>query len=401
MIRKLKAKFIVINMGLVLTVLLVMFGLVYGITSRDLREESVRMLRSVAAEPMRMWRPGERDDRIQLPYFVLQFSPDGSLAAVGGHFDLTDQALLSELLAAARADGQEMGDLPAYGFRYCFGRSVWGECVVFADTSSERATLTNLVRTCLGIGVIALAAFFLISLFLARWAVRPVERAWEQQRQFVADASHELKTPLAVILTDAELLGSPTATEEQKARYAGDILTMSNRMRGLVGSLLDLTRVENGAVEKTMERLDLSALTEEALLPFEPLYFERELTLESEVTPGIRVNGSSPHLRQTLEILLDNGLKYADAPGTVTVRLGKQGRRCLLAVSTPGAALSKEELSDIFKRFYRADKARAMDDSYGLGLAIAREIVTEHRGRIWAESAGGRNTFFVELPTAG
>ena len=401
MIRKLKAKFIAINMGLVLTVLLVMFGLVYGITSRDLREESVRMLRSVAAEPMRMWRPGERDDRIQLPYFVLQFSPDGSLAAVGGHFDLTDQALLSELLAAARADGQEMGDLPAYGFRYCFGRSVWGECVVFADISSERATLANLVRTCLAIGVIALAAFFLISLFLARWAVRPVERAWEQQRQFVADASHELKTPLAVILTDAELLGSPTATEEQKARYAGDILTMSNRMRGLVGSLLDLTRVENGAVEKTMERLDLSALIEEALLPFEPLYFERELTLESEVTPGIRVNGSSPHLRQTLEILLDNGLKYADAPGTVTVRLGKQGRRCLLAVSTPGAALSKEELSDIFKRFYRADKARAMDDSYGLGLAIAREIVTEHRGRIWAESAGGRNTFFVELPTAG
>ena len=401
MIRKLKVKFIVINMGLVLTVLLVMFGLVYGITSRDLREESVRMLRSVAAEPMRMWRPGERDDRIQLPYFVLQFSPDGSLAAVGGHFDLTDQALLSELLAAARADGQEMGDLPAYGFRYCFGRSVWGECVVFADISSERATLANLVRTCLAIGVIALAAFFLISLFLARWAVRPVERAWEQQRQFVADASHELKTPLAVILTDAELLGSPTATEEQKARYAGDILTMSNRMRGLVGSLLDLTRVENGAVEKTMERLDLSALTEETLLPFEPLYFERELTLESEVTPGIRVNGSSPHLRQTLEILLDNGLKYADAPGTVTVRLGKQGRRCLLAVSTPGAALSKEELSDIFKRFYRADKARAMDDSYGLGLAIAREIVTEHRGRIWAESAEGRNTFFVELPTAG
>ena len=401
MIRKLKVKFIVINMGLVLTVLLVMFGLVYGITSRDLREESVRMLRSVAAEPMRMWRPGDRDDRIQLPYFVLQFSPDGSLAAVGGHFDLTDQALLSELLAAARADGQEMGDLPAYGFRYCFGRSVWGECVVFADISSERATLANLVRTCLAIGVIALAAFFLISLFLARWAVRPVERAWEQQRQFVADASHELKTPLAVILTDAELLGSPTATEEQKARYAGDILTMSNRMRGLVGSLLDLTRVENGAVEKTMERLDLSALIEEALLPFEPLYFERGLTLESEVTPGIRVNGSSPHLRQTLEILLDNGLKYADAPGTVTVRLGKQGRRCLLAVSTPGAALSKEELSDIFKRFYRADKARAMDDSYGLGLAIAREIVTEHRGRIWAESAEGRNTFFVELPTAG
>ena len=401
MIGKLKAKFIAINMGLVLTVLLVIFALVYGITSRDLRAESVTMLRSVAAEPMRMWRPGERNDRVQLPYFVLQFSPDGSLAAVGGHFDLTDKDMLSKLLEAARADGKETGDLPEYGFRYCFGRSAWGECVVFADTSSERATLNNLVRTCLAIGAVALAAFFLISLFLARWAVRPVAYAWEQQRQFVADASHELKTPLAVILTNAELLASPTATEEHKAQYAASILTMANRMRGLVGSLLDLTRVENGAVEKTMERLDLSALAEEAVLPFEPLYFERGLTLEAQIAPGIFVNGSPLHLRQTLEILLDNGLKYADTPGNVAVRLVKQGRRCVLTVSTPGQELTEQELSDIFKRFYRADKARAMDGSYGLGLAIAREIVTEHRGRIWAGSGEGRNTFYVELPTAG
>ena len=120
-----------------------------------------------------------------------------------------------------------------------------------------------------------------------------------------------------------------------------------------------------------------------------------------EIAPGIAVNGSSLHLRQTLEILLDNGLKYSQTPGTVTVRLGRQGRRCLLTVSTPGEELSKEELRDIFKRFYRADKVRAMNESYGLGLAIAREIVTEHRGRIWAESGEGRNTFFVELPTAG
>ncbi len=398
MIGRLKAKFIVINMALVLTVLLVMFGLVFGITSRDLERESVGMLRAVAAEPMRIFRPGERHDKVQLPYFVIQLTPNGDLAAVGGYFDLTDEKTLWELLEAARADGKETGELPEYGFRYCFGRSVWGDCVVFADMSSERATLSNLVRTCLVIGGVSLAAFLVISVFLARWAVRPVERAWEQQRQFVADASHELKTPLTVILTNAELLKAHAGDGENVSRCADSILTMANQMRGLVGSLLDLARVENGAVRRTMERVDLSALVEDAVLPFEPLFFERGLTLETEAEPGINVNGSAQHLRQTAEILLDNALKYSDTPGTVKVSLRKQGRHCVLGVASPGEEMSKRELSDIFKRFYRADRARAMNESYGLGLAIAREIVTEHRGRIWAESRDRVNTFLVELP---
>ncbi len=400
MIGRLRTKFVLINMGLVLTVLLVMFALVFGITRQDLEQESERMLKTVAAEPFRMLRPGEEFDEVQIPYFVIQLSPGGSLAAVGGYFDLTDEETLWELLDAARADGQEMGVLKEYGFRYCIGRSRWGECVVFADMSSEESTLSNLIRTCLVIGAVSLAAFFVISLFLARWAVRPVEKAWEQQKQFVADASHELKTPLTVILTNAELLRSPASSEADRGQYADSILTMARQMRGLVGSLLDLARVENGAVRTGAERVDLSVLTEDAALPFEPLFFERELTLDSAAEPGIFVSGSPQHLRQTVEILLDNALKYSAAPGTVRVRLSRQGRHCLLSVASPGEPLSKRELEDIFKRFYRADKARAMNESYGLGLAIAREIVAEHRGKIWAESAPGGNTFYVELPCA-
>ncbi len=397
MLKRLRLKFICIIMAIVMAALLIMFGLVYQITRNDLEAESVQMLRSVASEPFRLGRPGERPEEVRLPYFVLQVDRDGNLIPVGGYYDLSDADYLQALLDAARETGEEIGVLEEYGFRFCFGRGPRGESVVFADLSSERSTLDGLVRTCALIGVASFFAFLIVSVFLTRWAVRPVERAWEQQRQFVADASHELKTPLTVILTNAELLQSPDCDGERRARSADSILAMSRQMRGLVEELLELARVDNGAVRAAMTSVDLSRTVADALLPFEAPYFERGLELESELETGVTVHGSEAHLRQVAEILLDNALKYSDAPGRVLVTLKRERRRCRLSVSGPGAALSREDLTNIFKRFYRVDKARRMDHSYGLGLSIAQRVVQEHHGKIWAESGGGANTFIVEL----
>ena len=387
MLRRLRLKFICIIMAIVMAALLIMFGLVYQITRNDLEAESVQMLRSVASEPFRLGRPGERPEEVRLPYFVLQVDRDGKLIPVGGYYDLSDADYLQALLDAARETGKEIGVLEEYGFRFCFGRGPRGESVVFADLSSERSTLDGLVRTCALIGAASFFAFLIVSVFLTRWAVRPVERAWEQQRQFVADASHELKTPLTVILTNAELLQSPDCDRERRARSADSILAMSRQMRGLVEELLELARVDNGAIRAAMTSVDLRLLVSDALLPF-----------ENELETGVTVHGSEAHLRQVAEILLDNALKYSDAPGRVSVALRREGRRCRLSVSGPGAAISREDLTNIFKRFYRVDQVRRMDHSYGLGLSIAQRVVQEHHGRIWAESGGGVNTFLVELP---
>ena len=399
MLRRLRLKFICINMLMVLAVLLVMFGLVFQITRQDLETESVRMMRAVAAEPFRLGRPGERPEEVRLPYFVLRLGENGEIAPTGGFYDLSDDAFLQELLDAARATGAAIGVLSQYGFRFCFESGPWGDTIVFADMSSEQSTLNGLVRTCGIIGGVSLLAFLFISVFLARWAVRPVEKAWDQQRQFVADASHELKTPLTVILTNAELLQAPGYAGA--ARAAESILTVARQMRGLVESLLELARVDNGSAKTAMAWVDLSRLVSDAVLPFEPLFFEKDLPLDCQAESGIMVKGSEAHLRQMAEILLDNALKYADAPGQVTVRLERRGKRCLLSVADPGEAIRREDLKNIFKRFYRADRAGRTDHSYGLGLSIAERIVREHRGKIWAESAEGVNTFFVELPTMG
>ena len=172
-------------------------------------------------------------------------------------------------------------------------------------------------------------------------------------------------------------------------------------MRALVEGLLELARADGGGAEAPMQRVDWSALAEEALLPFEPLPFERGLTLTPCIQPGITVRGREGPLRQVLEILLDNAQKYAVPPSAVYLHLARSGRsRCRLMVENRAAPLPPEELENIFKRFYRVDKARSRDGSFGLGLPIARQIVSAHRGRIWAESHGERIRFYVELPLA-
>lgn len=440
MIRKLRVRFVSIMMLIVCTMLIIIFGLVVHMTHSRIREDGFRMMENAVYAPMGTLsdrNPKRKDENKQmnilLPFFRVLIDADGNIVDMdGGYYDLTQEgseAVLEELVSAATAGTEKIGDLHDYNLRYYrtsakkwFNKkapdgnpmpetalsdevtpsSAEGQIIVFADISSEIATMRNLYRTCVIIGLGSLASFLVISIFFARWAVRPVEKAWAQQRQFVSDASHELKTPLTVILTDAEMLKSPRFDEAHKTQFVDNILTMSNQMRGLVESLLQLARVDNGAIQKIpLQHIDFSALVSDELLTFDALFFEKGLTLAEDIADGITVLGSAQHLKQVVEILLDNAQKYSEPHCTVRVTLQKSGaHHCLLSVADPGDAISPEDLRKIFQRFYRIDEARAMNHSYGLGLSIAENIVKNHKGRIWAESTEGINTFRVELPMA-
>ena len=398
MIKRLRRKFIVINMAIVTVMLVVIFSLVVFFMGMTIDIENRQLMEEISESAFRPGgRPGRPRDNWR-SYLVVRSDAQGNWMAEGT--GSLEETTLEEALAyvAQVQDLEEgYGMLREENLRYWTRPTPFGQVVVFLDISGEMDTMGNLIRTCGVISVLSFCVFWIISIGLARWAIRPVETAWNQQRQFVADASHELKTPLTVIMTNAELMQSPEYGEEDRRRFAGSILAMSQQMRGLVESLLDLARVDNGAVNMVFSMVDLSELVAECLLPFEPMYFERELTLESRVEEGLYVKGSAAHLRQVVEILLDNGAKYASPQGCVEVTLKRQGNHCLLSVSNPGEPIGKEDLQNIFKRFYRIDKARTMNHSYGLGLAIADSVVREHGGKIWAESENGRNTFFVQL----
>ena len=394
MIRSLRRKFIAMTMVIVTIFLTVMLGIVVHTTGENLRSESISLLRKAAEEPVLYQPPGNSRQSC----FVIRVTPWGNSIQSTGGFDLSDEAMLTDIVSQAAASGQTLGELEEYTLRYYRQELPGGLLVLaFTDISAEKTTLSHLTWSCVGIGIATVAVFWVICILLARWAVRPVERAWAEQRQFVADASHELKTPLTVILTNAELLQSPEADAERRQQYSQSILTMGHRMRALVESLLELARVDNGAVRGAFSEVDLSMLVEEELLPFEPLYFEQGLLLESVLEPELRLAGSAGHLRQVLGILLDNAMKYADPDSTVRVRLSRQGTSALLTVENSAPPLSREECQSIFLRFYRTDRART-GGGYGLGLPIAHGIVTDHGGKIWAESHDGLMTFSVQLP---
>ena len=400
MIRCLRIKFICITMAIVTVMLTLLLATQYRSTQNSLERASLTALESAAREPMSVTRPAFGDMERDQPCFSLSLSAWGTLRASGSsYYDLSDEAVLLTIYQAALADGGSSGVLAEYALRYYRSEGPLELRYVFTDISGEVQTLRELLRSSLAVGCVGFFGFLILSILLANWAIRPVEQAWEQQRQFVADASHELKTPLTVILTNAELLREPEYGEPQRQQFVDSILTMSHQMRGLVESMLQLARADSGQTDAPREKLDLSRLLEQTVLPFEPLYFEQGLLLESQIHPGVTLAGDAAQLRQVAEILLDNALKYAAPGGTVRFELQGRGRECCLTVASPGQPLSPQQCRDIFRRFYRVDQARSRNGSYGLGLAIARRIVSDHRGKIWAESRDGVNRFYVTLPT--
>ena len=400
MIRKLRVKFVCVIMAIVMVLLGGILGVVIHFTGQSMEVQSISMMRTVAASPFQQGYPGQpMNDEVRLPFFTVQISSRGEVLSVsGGYFDLSDLEYVQEIVnAALRFDG-ETGDLEDQELRFLKISSPIGLTLVFSDTTTEAATMTNLIYSCLFVFLASMVVFLGISILLSHWVIRPVENAWDQQRQFVADASHELKTPLTVIMANAELMQNEDTDPEDRRSFSQNILTMSYQMRSLVENMLEMARVDNGTVGMAFSALDFSQLVSDAVLSFQLLYEEQGLGLESEVAEAICLNGSEQHLFQVMDVLLDNALKYSAPGGAVRVELARNGRSCVLKVSSPGEQIPKEELKKIFKRFYRADRARSMNGSYGLGLAIAESVVEAHRGRIWAESENGRNTFLVQLP---
>ncbi|EWM53011.1 sensor histidine kinase [Ruminococcus flavefaciens] len=402
MLKRLKIKFIAVIMSIVTVLFIVIFGLLLHLTKQNIERESVQMMRTMAFRPPAsapMHKPDNIPDNIRLPFFTVNISESGEITAFGSdYFDLTDKDMLRKLVDKADETSKETGVLTDYNLRYFKSYSEFRKAIVFADVSSEKAMIKGLVRNSVIIGLIGYVIFFLISLLLAKWVTKPVEKTWNEQKQFIADASHELKTPLTVIMTNAEMMNDKSYSEKDRNSFAKNILSTSKRMRGLVESLLELARLDNNRTPVKKESIDLSKLINDSILPFEPLFYENDTELSADIDKGIGIEGDKDKLRQVVNILLDNALKYSDPAEKVTIKLKRQSANCVLSVTGLGTPLSREECQNIFKRFYRVDKARNDGQSYGLGLSIADSIISEHNGKIWAESENGYNTFFVSLP---
>ncbi|MDO4182685.1 MAG: HAMP domain-containing sensor histidine kinase [Coriobacteriia bacterium] len=332
-----------------------------------------------------------------------------------------DDATLEQAINQVLSEGAGEGFLQQQQLYYKTHETAYVTFVAFADEASA-SSWRGLVLVLVGIGVLTLLVFFVISLFFSRWALRPVEEAWDQQKRFVADASHELKTPITVVLANTSImLKHPEQTVSSQAQWLESTQHEAEGMQELVNDLLDLARLESSEQVAFDSVVDMSDLVEGRVLLFESVAFEREVFIEDNVAANVQVKGSQTHLERLCTILLDNACKYANPQSTIHVSLERgpaafmgslphatvqgtapKGPCALLKVSNTGASVGEEDLPHLFDRFYRSDKARTRTEgSYGLGLAIAAQTVESHGGAIAAQSLPeSETTFFVALPVA-
>ena len=346
----------------------------------------------------------ERSGGQVIPVALFSVSADGAMTALGRYNtasisqDVLEQA--GEQLAGADEGFGSLSDLGLFYVKRQAGGVMY---LAFADMGSVSGWRA-LAATLAVVEVGTLAVFFVISLFFSRWALRPVTRAWTQQRRFVADASHDLKTTLTVILANTSIaLEHPERSVASQSQWLESTQHEAEAMQGLVGDLLTLAKMDeeeaaaqSGAARPAFEEVDLSDVIEGEVLQFESVAFERGVRLESQVEPGIELRGNEQRLRRLAGTLIDNACKYVDDGGAVDVALSRSGKQARLAVRNTGAPISPEDLPHVFDRFYRADKARTGGaGGHGLGLAIARAIAEEHGGTLTASSTQAEGTAFT------
>lgn len=406
MIKKLRQKFVAICMALVAVILAIVFFLVYVSFRQNIEELSQQVLHRVIQEETHF--PDDRShpdvsfptfggDRVQLPYFTVNVWGSTAYVTGGTYANLEDTEVLQDILSECLSQEQMEGTVSTYHLRYLRQDNGLFQKIAFVDMSMEQAMLRNMVTSCLMILLTALVLLFIVSVLLAYWATRPVARAWAQQKQFLSDASHELKTPLTVILSNAELLEN-TGMDKRPYRWVDNIHSEAIRMKLLVEQMLVLARSDNMERPAPLSDVSLSDIACNCALAFEPVAFEGGKTLEYHIAEEVAVLGDGEKLRQLVSILLDNAIKYGTDGGTITLILQKSDRQARLTVSNPGDPIPAEQLPHLFERFYRADASRGEKSGFGLGLSIAAAIARQHHGTLRAESDSHSTRFTFTLP---
>lgn len=278
-----------------------------------------------------------------------------------------------------------------YTNKYIFSKNNKGNLIILNNENSQKYLKSILIKSLI-ILIILEILIVIGSLKITKWIVQPVSEAFLKQKQFIYDASHELKTPIAIIRASAETLENNL----NERKWLENIKSENERMNKLVINLLELSKSENIKESEIYNTVNLSKIIEKKAYSFESLIYENNLKLETEITKDIMFKCSEDRIKELLAILLDNAIKHGKKKSIITVSLFKEKNNIVLSVQNEGEEIPVLERKKIFERFYRVDKARNRDENrYGLGLSIAKNIVNNHNGNILVDCKNGYTTFTV------
>ncbi len=403
-------KKIVVSIMVVLILLWVgTLGIIYVTSYLDMTERNKRMLREYSERyllpdeiekiaPQMPMHPKDNQFPMKSPSFMLTtfysaaFSYSGELLQIENNQTTVHSNEELEKLARKVIDG---GTKTGKEKNLLFYQSDKGDylLVSFMDNTIIHESMTTLFRYTLFFGGLAICAFFFLALYLAKKIVKPLEESYQKQKQFISDAGHELKTPVSVVSANEEIL----RREIGENQWLSNIRYENEHMGMLINQLLQLARTESG--EPQMQKTNFSRIVNSELLSFESVSYEKGFCLNSHITDDMFVNGNEVQLAQIVAILLDNAIQHSEGEKKITVKLDKQHSTAVLTVTNHGKEITNEEREKVFERFYRLDYSRNSEGAhYGLGLSIAKAIITAHKGQIEMMSNAGVIEVRVQLP---
>lgn len=332
---------------------------------------------------------GGRTTSGTIDHFSFYTDADGLLLYMDGTEDYDEDTAQDLLDSVFNADSQS----DYYeNLQYYITDLEHGSLVVFTDRTSVQTLLQNIRWLSLIMFVVMEAVVFVLTMVLTKRAMQPIYDTLNQQRQFISDAGHELKTPITIISANVDILED----EIGENKWLSYIRTQTDRMRTLVTEMMDLTRLENDTARQERTEFSLSEVVENTVLPFESTAYEQHKTLHTDIQPNIKYTGNQAQIEQLIGIFMDNAVKYANDNGEIRVSLTQNKDKKILKFYNTGIGVQEEEKEKIFRRFYRSDTSRTRQTGgYGLGLSIAKEIADAHKIKIHIESEPGQWVSFI------
>lgn len=415
MFKKLKYRFILTNMAMLSVVLLLSFAVVYLITGYQIQKQNLLKLENIHSTTLRYQEANERNESFQIVGVTQEYADafgvivdEQNQSVFDSSFGVLSKAWIDK--AIEQTDGREEGEIELEGRRFLFSKTpAYAKVesssedaaieqfsqIAFLDITASRQSLLELLAAFVVVGILTLLAMLWISTLFAKRAVAPIEQSYRKQKQFVQDASHELKTPLASIRANLEALqANRQETIQSQEKWLDHISHETGRMSKLVTELLELARADQTEQAVKLEPICLSNLLERTLLSVETVLYEKGIALQQQIKTDISVNGNPDKAEQVIRILLDNACKYTNTGGAIEVCLRRQRKYAVLVVSNTGEGIASEHMDKIFDRFYRGDDSRKHTGSYGLGLPIAKALVEQMGATLSVSSVPHQKTTF-------
>ena len=398
MFKSLKRKFIIISMTLFVSIIILICSGIYLVTKGN-SERAIFVQLSESLNTIRMMDPRNRP-----PYdrdtILIEYNVKEAKVLYRSESNMTDSDInniISEVLNNKRDKGFiENSD---YNLAYVYRIVPTGIEIALRDSTIYQKTMRRLVISSAVIGIFSIFLAYLICLYIANKAVKPVEEAYNSQKRFIADASHELKTPLAVIKTNLEILKvNKCESVESQGKWIEYITFQTERMSKLVNDLLYLAKADNNEVLGEKSEFNISDVIMNELLSFEAIIYENNLSLDYDIQEDIKFFGNREGINQVVGILVDNAIKHSYKNKEITVKLSENKGIITLSVTNYGEVIPEEDLDKIFGRFYRVDKSRSREKGgHGLGLSIAKTIVEKEKGSIKVVSENNITSFIVSI----